>query len=83
MLAFAVVMIAGTVAVGTAAVAQQRTQAVADVVALAAARDVDAAAVVAVRNDARVVELDVAGDGSVAVTVQVGAQQARAAARTG
>jgi len=82
-LAFAVAMIVGTVAVGMAAVAQQRTQAVADVVALAAARDADAVAVVAERNGARVIGVEVAGDGSVGVTVQVGAQRARAAARTG
>lgn len=81
-LAFALVMVMGTVAVGTAAVVEQRTQAVADVVALAAAHDVDAAAVVARGNGAAVVALDVATDGSVAVTVQVGAHRARAAART-
>jgi hypothetical protein len=82
-LVFAAAMIAGTVAVGAAAVAQQRAQGVADVVALAAANDTDTAPVVAGRNGAGLLDLIVGQDGSVGVTVQLAGQRARAAARTG
>jgi uncharacterized membrane protein len=68
---------------GSAVLQQQRAQAVADLVALAAAGSGDPAAIrVATANDARIVRTGVGSDGAVGVTVhRAGVGASAAAAR--